>query len=227
MVKIITKSISFYFLLIILGCNGKNSNFVKGKIESGIIGNGAISTETRETHSFNRILLLIPAEAEVFCGRNPQIEIKGDENILSIITTEVKNGQLIVDADTSFTVDDKIKIKIEVENLLEISVPGTCDLNIKNLDNESFIVALSGVGSLRLSGNTDNFKCTVSGAGLVNAKELIAKHTDITLSGAGSAEVYAAQSLNVTISGVGNVSYYGNPESVTKNIAGLGRVKKK
>ena len=52
-------------------------------------------------------------------------------------------------------------------------------------------------------------------------------NTDISLSGACSAEVYAAQSLNVTISGVGNASYYGDPESVNKNIAGLGRVKKK
>ena len=227
MFKIITKSISIYFLMIILGCNSENFNYVKGKIETGIIGNGAISTETRETHSFNQILLLIPAEAEVLCGRNPKLEIKGDDNILPIITTEVKDGQLIVDADTTFTVDNKINLKIEVENLLKIAVPGTCALYVKNLDNESFTVALSGVGSLRLSGNTDNFICTVSGAGLVDAKELIAKHTDITLSGAGSAEVYAAQSLNVTISGVGNVSYYGDPESVSKNIAGLGRVKKK
>ena len=219
---------SMVFIAILLfGCNAENYNYVKDKIESGIIGNGNINTETRETLPFNQILLLIPAEAEVLCGRNLQIEIKGDENILPIITTEVKDGQLIVDADTSFTVDDKIKLIIEVQHLSALSVPGTCDMTVKNPKNESFTATLSGVGSLKLSGNTANFKCTVSGAGLVNARELIANHTDITLSGAGSAEVYASQSLNVTISGVGNVSYYGDPESVTKNIAGLGRVKKK
>ena len=86
---------------------------------------------------------------------------------------------------------------------------------------------LNGVGSLRLSGNTDNFIGTVACARPVEAKELIAKHTDIEPSGAGSTEVYAAQSPNVTISGVGNVSYYGDPESVRKNIADLDRVKEK
>ena len=86
--------------------------------------------------------------------------------------------------------DDKIKLIIEVQHLSALSVPGTCDMTVKNLKNESFTATLSGVGSLKLSGNTANFKCTVSGAGLVNAREFIANHTDITLSGAGSAEVY-------------------------------------
>ena len=73
---------SMVFIAILLfGCNAENYNYVKDKIESGIIGNGNINTETRETLPFNQILLLIPAESEVLCGRNPQIEIKGDENI--------------------------------------------------------------------------------------------------------------------------------------------------
>ena len=83
MKTILPRSSMIFIAILLLGCNGENYNYVKGEIETGIIGNGTISTETREMLPFNQILLLIPAEAEVLCGKIFKIEIKGDKKLVS------------------------------------------------------------------------------------------------------------------------------------------------
>jgi len=62
-----------------------------------------------------------------------------------------------------------------------------------------------------------------SGAGNLNAFELISEETTVNLSGAGKAEVYANQLLNVTITGAGSVYYKGHP-AIAKTITGSGNL---
>jgi hypothetical protein len=63
----------------------------------------------------------------------------------------------------------------------------------------------------------------MSGLGNYNAGDLESADATVTLTGAGSATVWAEHTLNVKISGAGNVSYYGSPQ-VSQSISGAGAV---
>lgn len=84
---------------------------------------------------------------------------------------------------------------------------------------------LSGAGSLTLSGQTKDFN--VDGAGSTDIKcfDLQSENTDIKLSGAGDANVFASVKLDVRVSGAADVKYKGNA-TVSQEISGAGSVKK-
>ena len=49
----------------------------------------------------------------------------------------------------------------------------------------------------------------------------------VTVTGAGSVNVYATQELNATVSGVGQITYAGDPPVVNKSVSGVGSINKK
>jgi hypothetical protein len=58
----------------------------------------------------------------------------------------------------------------------------------------------------------------------LQAGDLMAQDVEISVTGAGKADVYASNLLRAAITGAGNVSYHGNPKSVEKKIAGAGKI---
>jgi hypothetical protein len=71
----------------------------------------------------------------------------------------------------------------------------------------------------------EDLRVQLSGAGDIDAFDLLADNVEIDMSGAGGARVNAKNKLDVSISGVGSVRYRGEPE-VHKNISGLGSLKR-
>ena len=67
---------------------------------------------------------------------------------------------------------------------------------------------------------------TMSGASRLDAEDLQVKAAQLSISGAGKAEVWASDSLKVSISGAGKVTYRGNP-TIEKDISGAGSVRKR
>ena len=57
-------------------------------------------------------------------------------------------------------------------------------------------------------------------------ESLVTRALELSISGAGRADVNATEVLKVTISGAGKVTYSGNP-SISKEISGAGSVKKR
>ena len=64
----------------------------------------------------------------------------------------------------------------------------------------------------------------MSGASRLQAEELQTRTTELSITGAGKAEVYATDTLRTAISGAGKVSYAGNPKTVEKRISGAGSI---
>ena len=82
---------------------------------------------------------------------------------------------------------------------------------------------ISGSGTFRFRGVTENQSAEISGSGEYLARDLQSKRCAVRVSGSGKAEVAATEALSVAISGSGDVSYWGNPV-VTRTISGSGDV---
>ena len=87
-------------------------------------------------------------------------------------------------------------------------------------------VNLSSAGAVVIAGTVKTQDVNLSGLGSYEGGDLRSDDAEVNLSGAGSAVVWAENSLDVNVSGVGSVSYFGDPD-LTQNISGLGSVNSK
>ena len=194
---------------------------------SGVKGSGHIEKEIRDVEGFSEIELGGMFEVYVEVGKDYSCEIKADDNLLKYITTKVRGNKLIIDSKKNLNPRKGIKINITLPVLNAIEASGASTITAYGIDSDYFNLSVSGAGSIELDGKADTFKMDVSGAGSVDAEELIAKEVYVNLSGAGSADVYAEESLDADVSGVGSVNYYGNPDDVTTDISGIGSITRK
>jgi hypothetical protein len=88
---------------------------------------------------------------------------------------------------------------------------------------------LEGTGASRISldGSIDQLLVDMTGASDLKAGALQTKTAEISIQGAGDAEVAVAEKLKVAIAGAGKVTYSGNPPTIEKHISGAGSIRHK
>ena len=193
----------------------------------GVRGSGDFESEERKIDKFTAIEASRAFMINVRVGAEQSVMINADDNLLKYIITKVRGGKLIIDSKRELNSRKDIVINITVEELNSFEASGASDILIEGIDNEKFEISLSGACDIKLQGNTDKLYIDLSGAGNVQARDLIAKDVRIGISGAADATVYASESLDAEVSGVGSVDYYGNPEKVSSEVSGVGSIKRK
>jgi hypothetical protein len=106
---------------------------------------------------------------------------------------------------------------------LAISLSGAGSIKVQTIVTPKMTVALSGAGSIRIAGRADDQQVRLSGVGSYEAGDLESQIAKASVSGAGSATVWAKNTLDASLTSVGSIKYYGTP-SVTSRIDGLGRL---
>ena len=240
MKKIATLSLVVLFTA---SCTAQWGNKVKG--------NGKIVTLERSVGDYDGIGVSGWFDVELVDGKEGRLTLKGEENLLEHIVTEVKNGKLSIKVEKGYNLkpsswDDGILIIVPVESINSISLSGSGDIVGKTtlkasnfntamsgsgditLDVEvrSLTASMSGSGDITLSGNTADFNATISGSGDIKAYELDADNVDATVSGSADIKVTAKKMLKARVSGSGDISYRGNPEKVDTKTSGSGDITK-
>ncbi len=175
------------------------------------------------------------------------IEIHADEEMKELILVDISDGvlsvktidnnlfknhrraELIIKApvikfieikeSASFVSDETFRF-----DHLEIKSAGALKMDI-SLSGNYFGGEMAGATDLNLRGDIEQVKLEIPGAGKVAAFDLHVADLDLSLAGAGKAEVYASQRLNVDVAGACSVTYKGSPEKVFTNVSGIGRVR--
>lgn len=193
----------------------------------GVRGSGDIETENRNVEEFDSIEASGAFEIRVTIGDKQSLSVTADDNLLRHIVTRVRNGKLILDTKRDLNPRRDIIITITAKNLKQIEASGACDIFVESINNDYLEIDMSGASDIKLLGSTDKFSVYLSGAGNVDAKNLIAKKVKISLSGASDAVVHATELLDAEVSGVGSVDYYGDPDKVVTDISGVGSINRK
>jgi hypothetical protein len=211
-----------------------------------IKGNGITTTITRTTPEYDKISVSGSFEVKLIAGKEGNISIKGDENLLEFIKTEVSNGTLTVNFERGKSVqyNSSIEITIPFEkiNRLEFSGSGiisTADIiSSDNLEIEvagsgsgkfetnttNLKISRTGSGSITAKGKTQNLEIISTGSGSANAFELFSENATASQSGSGSIEINCSKNLSANSSGSGSILYKGKPEKVGKHSAGSGSI---
>lgn len=213
-----------------------------------IHGNGNIKTENRQENGFEGISVSGAINTYVTQDSIVSVKIEADENLMEYIYTGVRGGILEIKPEKGFNLrpSGKIKVFVSAPFYSTFRISGACDLVGQNkitsnnaitiklsgagktemeIQSPRIDVDLSGAGLLRLKGQTKEFKVDGSGSSDIKCFELLTESTQIGISGAGDAEVFASVSLDVRVSGAGSVKYRGNP-SIKQKVSGAGSIRK-
>jgi hypothetical protein len=209
-------------LLVALGAGCNMMHF-----GNGVRGSGNRKTEKRELPAFLNVEVSGAYEVEIVAQKDRTLEITGDDNLLPLITTEVKNNTLRIGSSKSFNANQPITVKITVPELEGISTSGASRINISGLKNSDFKVDSSGASKLSLAGETKKLNIETSGASNIEAKDLHAEKANVESSGAGFVSVYATDQLDASASGAARIDYYGDPKTVNPEVSGPASINRK
>ena len=172
-------SISLLAAVIVSGCivvdlNGCGKETVKGS--------GEVVAEERRLSEFKTIKLKGVGRVVLTQGPNHSITIQTDDNIMPLIETEIQNDQLVISQGNYNLRPTTLNFNIMVAHLKGIAISGAGDVIGKSrfvsddfaakisgsgdmvleLDVAELETAISGSGSMNLSGKTDNYDADIS-----------------------------------------------------------------
>ena len=230
-------------LIILVSSCGKNLNCTSG--------NGNKVTETRSLAGFTEVVSELPVDIYLSNSEDSEVRLEGSSNLVNLIKTKVSGNRLTITTDnnTCLRITETFRIYVSSPTISAIeirgsgnatnqgkltaysmraSIEGSGDINLNNLEVETYDAYISGSGDIRLRGsnNVSHGDIRIEGSGDVDAFNMIAKIVNVDISGSGSAGVHATEQLNVDITGSGDVRYLGSP-TINTNITGSGEVKRK
>ncbi|AWH85451.1 DUF2807 domain-containing protein [Flavobacterium album] len=215
--------------------------------KEAVQGNGDTTKEKRKIGpDYSKIKVTGNFEVSLISGDTGTLSMEGEENLLPLVTTEVKNGTLFIGSENDKFLtpsrNRKITIKVPVNALSEVFLKGSGSINVKNRVKNDIKLLLDGCGSINVSVNTDNveacvlgsgeikidgqaqsFECKVVGSGIIKAYDLKAPNVNAVVSGAGDVEANSSKKLKGRISGSGNIAFAGEPSETDLKHSGTGK----
>lgn len=189
-----------------------------------IMGNNKVLTLKRTLQPFTQIVIELSADIEIFHSDKSYIEITSDENIIPLVTSKIKNKNLILSSRANFSSSNTIRVNIYTPFVNRISIDGTAGVIMKEIDLEQLDLIINGVGDLIVSGKVKNLMAILNGSGDMNLGALRSKNSTIRINGSGDIKVNASLKLDAQIYGSGDISYLGNPQKIITHILGSGDI---
>jgi len=191
-----------------------------------IHGSGKMATETRRVDRFNAISVIASGHIQIEQTGTPGLTITADDNLLPLLTTEVRGGKLTLAVAQGKSVEGTVPTyKITVGDLRLIDISGSGDITLNKFDGPSLKFLITGTGNITVAGKVNDFEVDNSGSGDIDARNLTARRAKIDISGGGNVSINVTENLNVDVSGSGDVIYTGSPR-VAQDISGGGSVRR-
>lgn len=195
----------------------------EGFLDAGVQGSGNLVTESRDVGGFDEILLLSSGDVVVTIGASEALTIEAEDNIMPLLTTEVRNGRLELGSEDNFSTTERITYTITATTLEGVQINGSGDIDVVDLDASTFEVTINGSGDVGVAGATGRLTVEINGSGDFNGESLSAQEGAVEVAGSGSVLVNVTDVLDVAIAGSGDVTYIGDPR-VNEDISGSGEV---
>jgi hypothetical protein len=192
----------------------------------GVRGNGNIKIDERKVSAFANI---DASGAFLINWQNgaPTLHIKTDENLFPYVESEISGNTLHLRTREQIRPTHGITVFVESPVREAAKIRGAVRLVANQLTGSKFALEGTGASRISLDGSIGQLLADMTGASDLKAAALQTKTAEISIQGAGDAEVAVAEKLKVAIAGAGKVIYSGNPPTIEKHISGAGSIRHK
>jgi len=191
-----------------------------------------IVRQERSLPEFNGIIVGGAFEVYIEQGSPQKVEVETESRFIDNVITKVNGSNLEISSKglknvskLNVYVTAPIYKSIETSGAAEIkggntlttdemklTASGASEMKL-NLDVDHLVSSVSGAAEMKLEGRAGHHKGNASGASTLSARNLVTQQSDMTVSGAASAHVYATEVLDGDVSGAGDLDYVGNPKN--------------
>ena len=211
-----------------------------------IKGNGNVITVKRTTSNYDGIGIGGSFDVKLIKGKEGNIKIEGEENIIPYVITEVTGNTLQIKykKNTNIRTTRRLTVTVTYNDIDKVSLGGsgnvTADGVIKandfkvslggsgnitlQLDADEIKTSIGGSGNIKLSGKTNDLDCSIAGSGSIKAYELSTDKLNATIAGSGSIRTTVKSKIKAKVVGSGSIYYKGNPKYIDTKSVGSGDV---
>jgi hypothetical protein len=190
----------------------------------GIRGSGKQITEERKIGTFTALNLSLTARVEINAGRPLRMTVTGDDNLLPLVLTEVRDRTLSVRAKEAFSSERGLVVVLDVPSLASVRLEGAGELVMRGLSGSAFSFHSSGACNAEASGTVEKLDLVLEGSSDVDFKALSSASARIKVNGSATCSARVRQEVEAIVDGVGEIRLYGRPPKVQQKISGVGEV---
>ena len=209
-------------------------------------GNGEMKTETRKTDSYDGVSLGGFFDVILVKGKEGNVKVEAEENLMEYIITDVKRGTLQVKVKKGYNLKTsrRITVTVPVQEIEKVSLGGSGnvkgDLLLKadnfkvniggsgnielNIDANTVSTSVAGSGDIELTGNADKITCSIAGSGTIKAYKLEVNSVKASIAGSGDIRITVKDEIKATVAGSGSIYYKGDPGVKDVKSVGSGRI---
>ena len=160
-------------------------------------GSGSMATEVRDVSSFDKVSVCCGMHLLLDQGEPANLQLEGDENVLSRIRTYVKGDTLIVDYQPGlwiFRPDRRVRVYVTAPEVRGVDTSGGSSLSASDLATDRFDLSTSGGGSVDIASlEADTASLSMSGGGRAKIESLNVDTLDLSLAGGSQVEVASGE----------------------------------
>lgn len=204
---------------------------------AGISGNGNITEEAREiSEDFSVVSASEGIAVYINQADSFTITVEADENVINLIGTDIKDGELRIHAIKNIGRATK-KVYVSLPEISGLEASSGADLTIQNSISSDRIklngssgamlkvditandikVDVSSGANIKLSGDAELLHVSASSGGAIKATDLSVKTCYADASSGADININVSESLTAEASSGGNVSYTGDANVQKKN----------
>lgn len=154
----------------------------------------------------------------------PHLTITAPANIKNAISSEVRNGELLLQLKGQEGFTGKIRIELSSPALKAAVLSGSGNLTLHRLNTDKLALVSTGSGHIKVSGSAAQLNVQVSGPGNVDAASLAVERLQIDVFGSGDVNARASNFAHVHVMSDGNVTVAGNPLERVQEAHGSGKI---
>lgn len=213
-----------------------------------IRGNGNISAQKRAVSNFTGVDVSGALDIVVTQDSAFSVRVEADDNLHQYLKTEIVGSVLKVYAEEGYDLDGTkdIIIHVSAPSYLVFEASGASSITAANrisnkqrislnasgassiemeVDTPEVFTDLTGASDVILGGQAKTHTGEASGASTIKAYDLMTEISDIEVSGASHAQVFASITLTANASGASDVKFKGTP-TLSSNVSGASDISK-
>ena len=148
-----------------------------------VSGSGNVITEDRTLDDIDRITVQGSANVVLRQETTQSVSVEADDNIVPIITTEVRGGELFISNSQSYRTRNAVTVYVAIPSVRSLRVQGSADIvSETSLEGSTLEMSASGSGDIRsevyydeLTANNANQELKLSSVFKINAAAILPK----------------------------------------------------
>jgi hypothetical protein len=174
-------------------------------------GSGNVVEESRPVSGVSGVDLATIGNVIIQLGDEESLRIEAEDNLMKYFEIEVRGGTLRISTDpTSVNLrpTKPVRFYLTVKELDEVSISGSGDIQVPNLEAERFSVDIGGSGDVNMGNlNADSLSIDIGGSGDVLAERVEVLTFEVDINGSGDITLgkLTAENVSLDVNGSGNL----------------------